>query len=87
MKNVGCIVESLDHIVYKTKHNQTDPEGAFRDQGFRRGLAANSLRLDVDFGDVSWKIGVLGETLDTIQQAAICVARTPDSVTMQDIFD
>ena len=27
---------------------RTDPEGAFRDQGFRRGLAAKSMRLDID---------------------------------------
>ena len=34
---------------------RTDPEGAFRDQGFRRGLAAKSIRLDIDPGDASWK--------------------------------
>ena len=27
---------------------RTDPEGAFRDQGFRRGLADKSIRLDID---------------------------------------
>ena len=26
---------------------RTDPEGAFRDQGFRRGLPAKSIRLDI----------------------------------------
>ena len=41
---------------------KTDPEGACRDQGFRRGLAVKSLRLDVDPGDASWKTGVLGKT-------------------------
>ena len=34
---------------------RTDPEGAFRDQGFRRGLAAKSIRLDIDPGNASWK--------------------------------
>ena len=67
---------------------RTDPEGAFRDQGFRRGLAAKSIRLDIGPGDASWKTGVLGITLDTIKQPAIRVARrTPDSVTNQGIFD
>ena len=32
---------------------RTDPERAFRDQGFRRGLAAKSIRLDSDPGDAS----------------------------------
>ena len=32
---------------------RTDPEGAFRDQGFRRGLAAKSIRLDIDPGEAS----------------------------------
>ena len=40
---------------------RTDPEGAFRDQGFRRCLAAKSIRLDIDPGDASWKTGVLGK--------------------------
>ena len=67
---------------------RTDPEGACRDQGFRRGLAAKSTRLDIDPGDASWKTGVLGKTLDTIKQSAIRVARgTPDNVTVQEIFD
>ena len=52
-----------------------------------RGLAANSIRLDIDPGNASWKPGMLGETRDTIKQAAIRVARrTPDSVTFQEIF-
>ena len=42
---------------------RTDPEGAFRDQGFRRGLAAKSIRLDIDPGDASWKTGCLGKPL------------------------
>ena len=42
---------------------RTDREGAFRDQAFRRGLAAKSIRLDTDPGDASWKRGVLGNTL------------------------
>ena len=54
---------------------RTDPEGAFRNQGFRRGLAAKSIRLDIDPGDASWKAGVLGKTLDTMKQSAIRVAR------------
>ena len=68
---------------------RTDPEGAFRrDQGFRRGLAAKSTRLDIDPGEASWKTGVLGKTLETIKQSAIRVARrTPDGVTIQEIFD
>ena len=52
--------------------SETDPEGAFRDQGFRRGLAAK--RLDIDPGEASWKTEVLGKTLDTINQSAIRVA-------------
>ena len=67
---------------------RTDPEGAFGDQGFRRGLAAKSVRLDIDPGDASWKTRVLGKTLDTIKQSAIRSARrTPDNVTIQEIFD
>ena len=67
---------------------RTDPEGPFRDQGFRRGLAAKSIRPDIDPWDASWKTGVLGKTLDTIKQSAIRVGRrTPDSVTIQEIFD
>ena len=45
----------LNHwIKYFGKLNivRTDPEGAFRDQGFRRGLVAKSIRLDIDPGDV-----------------------------------
>ena len=67
---------------------RSDPEGAFRDQGFRRGLAAKSIRLDIDPGEASWKTGVLGKTLDTIKQSAIRVARrTPDTVSIHEIFD
>ena len=66
---------------------RTDPEGTFRDQGFRRGLAAKSIRLDIDPGDASWKTGALGKTLDTIKQAICAARRTPDSVTIQEIFD
>ena len=67
---------------------RTDPEGAFRYQGFRRGLADKSTRLDIDPGDATWKTGVLGKTLDSIFQSAIRVARrTPDSVTVQEIVD
>ena len=59
----------------------------FRDQGIRRGLGAKSIRLDIDPGDASWKTGVLGKTRDTIKQSAIrVVRRTPDSVTIQEIF-
>ena len=81
----------LDHWVKyygKPDSVRTDPEGAFRDQGFRRGLAAKSIRLDIDPGEVSWKTGVLGKTLETIKQSEIRVARrTPGSVTIQEIFD
>ena len=67
---------------------RTDPERAFRDQGFRRGLAAKSTRLDIDPGEASWQTGVLGKTLDAIKQSAIRVARrTPDNVTIQEILD
>ena len=41
----------LNHCVkYCVKPDivRTDPEGACRDQGFRRGLAAKSIRLDID---------------------------------------
>ena len=77
-------------IVYFGNPNivRTDPEGAFRDSGFRRGPAARSIRLDIDPGDASWKTRVLGKTLDTFKQSAIRVARrTPDSVTIQELFD
>ena len=61
---------------------------AFSLTGFRRGLAANCIRFDIDPGDASWKTGVLGKTLDTIKQSAIRVARrTPDNVSIQEIFD
>ena len=67
---------------------RTDPEVAFRDQGFRRGLAAKSIRLDIDLGDACWRTEVLGKTLDTIKQSAVRVARRPlDSITVQEIFD
>ena len=66
---------------------RNDPERAFHDQGFRRGLAARRIRLDNDLGDASWKTGVLSKTLDIIKQAVIRVARrTPDIVTIQEIF-
>ena len=66
----------------------TDPQGACRYQGLSSGLAAESIRLDIDPGDTSWKAGVLGKTLNTIEQAAIRVARrAPDSVTIQETFD
>ena len=68
--------------------NQTlsEPERAVRDQGFRRGLPAKSIRLDIDSGDASGKTGLLGKTLDTIKQSAIRVARrTVDSVSIQEI--
>ena len=48
----------LNHWVWyygKPDIVRTDPDGAFRDQGFRRGLAAKSFRLDIDPGDASWK--------------------------------
>ena len=67
---------------------RTDLEEAFRDQGFRRGLAAKSIRLDIDPGEAPRKTGVLGKTLDTIKQSAIRVdQRKTDSVTIQEIFD
>ena len=50
---------------------RTDPERAFRDQGFRRVLAAKSIRLNSDPGDASIR----------------AARRTPDSVTIQEIFD
>ena len=63
--------------------NQTLSETIQKD-----GLAAKSIRLDIDPGDASWKTEVLGKTLDTIKQSAIRVARrTPDRVTIQEIFD
>ena len=66
----------------------TDPEEAFRDQGFRRGRAAKSIRLGNDLGDASWKTGVHGKTLYIIKRTATRVARrSPDSVTIQEIFD
>ena len=82
---------SLNHwIQYYGKPNiiRTDPDGAFRNQGFRRGFAAKSIRFDLD-GSASWKTSVLGETLvDTIKHAAIRVGRrTLDSVAIQEIFD
>ena len=81
---------SLNHCIqYYGKPNivRTDPDGAFRNQGFRRGLVAKSIRFDLD-GSASWKISVLEETLDTIKHAAIRVGRrTLDSVSIQAIFD
>ena len=59
--NVTCeimLATLLNHCVkYYGKPDivRTDPEGAFRDQGFRRGLAAKSIRLDIDPGEASWK--------------------------------
>ena len=67
---------------------RTDPERPFRDQGFRRGVAAKRIRLDIGPGNASWKTSVLKKTLDTIKQAAIRVARrTSDSATIEEIFD
>ena len=67
---------------------RTDPERAFRNQGFRRGLATKSIRRDIDPGEASWNPGIPGKTLDTIKQSAIRVdRRTPDSVSIQEIFD
>ena len=57
---------------------RTDPEGAFRDQGFRRGLAAKSIRLDIDPGEASWKTGVLGKPLiQSNSQQFVWLGRTP----------
>ena len=42
---------------------RTDPEGAFRDRGFRRGLAAKSIRLDIDPGKRPGKQEFLGKPL------------------------
>ena len=85
------LITLLNHsIKYFGKPNivRTDLERDFRDQGFRRGLAAKSIRLDIDPGDASWKTRVLGKNLDAIKLSAIRVARrTPDSVTIQEIFD
>ena len=79
----------LNHwIKYYGKPNiiRTDPEGPFRDQGFRRGVAAKRIRLDIGPGDASWKTSVLRKTLDTSKQEAIRVARrTTDSVTIEEI--
>ena len=67
---------------------RTDPEGVFLVQGFRRGLAAKSIRQLLIVGMRPGKQEVLGKTLDTTKQAATRVAqRTPDSVTSQEIFD
>ena len=38
----------------------------FRDQGVRRGLAAQNIRLDIDAEDASCKTRVLGKTVDVI---------------------
>ena len=75
----------LNHwIKYCGKPNiiRTVPEGACRDQGFRRALAAKSIRLDIDPGDASWKTRVLGKTLECIKQAAVRAARR----TIQEFF-
>ena len=45
----------------KPKNIRTDPEGTFRHQGFRCGLAAQRIRLDIDPGDASWKTRLLGK--------------------------
>ena len=53
------------------------PNITFRDQGFRRGLVAKSIRLDIERRDASWKTA--------IKHAAIREARrTPDNVTPVD---
>ena len=49
---------------------RTDPEGAFRDQGFRRALAAKSIYLDVGPGDAPWKTRVLGKNFGYKQTAS-----------------
>ena len=68
---------------------RTDPEGAFRDQGFRRGLAAKSICLGIDIlGTRPGKQECLGKPLIQIKQSAVRVARTtPDNVSIQEIFD
>ena len=73
----------LNHwIKYCGKPNiiRTDLEGAFRDQGFRRGLAAKSIRLDIDLGDASWKTGVLGKTLDVWLEELLTVSQLKKSL-------
>ena len=80
----------LNHwIKYYGKPNsiRTDPEGPFRDHGFRRGVAAKRIRLDIRPGDASWKTSVLRKTLETSKQEAKRVARrTTDSVTIEDLW-
>ena len=81
----------LNHwIMFCGKPNKmrTDPERAFRNQRFRRGLAAKGICLDFDPGDASWKTEWFVEAQDTMKHAAIRVAcRTLDSVTIEEIFE
>ena len=84
---VEYTTEPLDQVPWQTKHYQNGSSRSLLRSEFRHGLAAKSIRLDIDAGDSSWKTTVLGETPDTIKEAAIRVAlRNPDSVTIQEIF-
>ena len=57
-------------------------------KGFDVVLLPRVSVLSIDPGDASCTTGVLGKTLDATKQSAIRVTRrTPDSVTIPDIFD
>ena len=75
----GYTAEALAQVLWQTRHCQNRTRRSFFEiKGFRRGLAAKSIRLDIDPGEASWKTGV----------TAIRVARrTPGSVSIQEIFD
>ena len=52
-----------------------DPEGAFGDQGLRRGLAAESARLDMDLGESAWKTWNHWQDPNTMKQPTLRVAQ------------
>ena len=61
---------------------------AFRDEGYRHGPDAKSVRLAIDLRASSWKPGTLGRTLDAVKQGAMPVARRAlEDVTVPELFE
>ena len=82
------IAESQGQVPLQAKHCQNLSRRNFSIRWFDVVLLPRVSVLTLILGDASWKSGVLGKTLDTIKQSAICVARrTLDSGTVQEIFD
>ena len=77
----GTVLSQAEHGQNRSKKR------AFQDQGFRHGHAEKGIRLDMDLGDSSTKTNVLGQTLETIKQAAIRVGRRASAnITVQEVF-